>query len=172
MLDLGCFPGSWSGYALEKVGPSGHVIGVDVQGPLELPHDNFSFIQKDVFDLDPDRLVAEYGGIDVVLSDMAPSTTGIRNTDAARSTALALRAIEMAQMVLSGRGRLVCKVFEGEDTGGLRNLASASFREFRLLRPAATRKRSREVYLIGINSVVSEGLSVRGKGAPADEPKQ
>jgi len=155
VLDLGCFPGSWSQYALKKVGSPGRVVGVDTRGPLELPYDNFTFIKQDVFDLDPYRLAAESGKVDVVLSDMAPSTTGIRNTDAARSMELALRALEISMKVLSNRGRMVCKAFEGEDIGRLRNMAAAGFRDLRLLRPTATRKRSRELYLIGINFIKS-----------------
>lgn len=156
VLDLGCFPGSWSQYALKKVGFPGLVVGVDILGPLKLSYGNFKFIKEDVFNLDSDRLAAELGKFDVVLSDMAPSTTGIRNTDAARSMELALRALEISIKVLSSRGRMVCKVFEGEDIGRLRNLAAAGFRDLRLLRPAATRKRSRELYLIG-NEQAGEG---------------
>jgi 23S rRNA (uridine2552-2'-O)-methyltransferase len=152
VLDLGCFPGSWSQYALMKVGPHGRVIGVDLKRPEKLAGANFCFLQADVLELDPLDLRKDYGEINVVLSDLAPSTTGIRDADCARSLALAAQALEIAGAVLAKGGLFVCKIFEGEDLQSLRSSASKVFESVRLFRPAATRKRSREVYVLGFQA--------------------
>lgn len=152
VLDLGCFPGSWTQYALAKVGPSGSVTGVDLKRPDKLIAENFRFLQADVFELAPQDLRKEYGEMDVVLSDLAPSTTGIRDADCARSMALAAKALEISAAVLARGGLFVCKIFEWEDLQSLRSSASKVFERVRLFRPAATRKRSREVYVIGFEA--------------------
>ena len=153
LLDLGCYPGSWSQYAIKKVGPKGDVVGIDLTPPDRLSSPLFSFIQADVHVLDPEWLAREIGPRDVVISDLAPRTTGIPATDVSRSMALARRAYGIALALLGKKGRLLCKVFEGEDLGQLRSEASARFGQLRLLRPTATRKGSREIYLVGLNFI-------------------
>jgi len=150
LLDLGCFPGSWSQYAIKRVGPRGEVVGFDLQEPDRLSAPNFRFVKGDVFALDLERLKEEIGPRDVVLSDMAPQTTGIRVADASRSVALARMALNIAAVLLRKGGRFLCKVFEGEDLKGLREEFSPHFKKIRTLRPAAVRKGSREVYLLGL----------------------
>ncbi len=149
ILDLGCHPGSWSQYASLKAGPKGEVVGVDLT-PLEgFSAANFRFIQADVFTLDPVRLVAEIGPRDVVMSDLAPKTTGSASTDVSRSIGLAKRALELATGLLKKGGHFVCKVFEGEDFGLFRDEVAARFGRAKPFRPPAVRKRSREVYIVG-----------------------
>ena len=92
LLDLGCYPGSWSQYGLKKVGPEGKVTGIDLSRPDRLSFSNFGFIQEDVFALDEESLARRIGLMDVVMSDLAPQTTGIKLTDVSRSMALAGRA--------------------------------------------------------------------------------
>ena len=151
LLDLGCSPGSWSQFGIKTVGPKGKVIGVDLTKPNHLAAPNFRFIQADVLTLDTEWLIRETGLVDLVLSDLAPQTTGIRLRDESRSMSLARKASEIALALLKKKGHFVCKIFEGDELGPFRSEVSASFRELRLFRPKATRKRSREVYLIGLN---------------------
>jgi 23S rRNA (uridine2552-2'-O)-methyltransferase len=99
--------------------------------------------------VDPEHLMAEIGPRDVVLSDLAPATTGIRDTDAARSMFLAEQAARIGHALLKSGGRFVCKIFEGEDLKPFKANISSSFKQVRLFRPKAIRKRSREVYLVG-----------------------
>ena len=99
-------------------------------------------------DLDIEWLVREISPRDMVLSDLAPSTTGIRAADESRSLALAQRASEIAGALLKQGGDFVCKIFEGEDLNRFKAEISSRFQQIRLYRPKATRKRSREVYLV------------------------
>lgn len=148
VLDLGCFPGSWSQYAIQKVGRGGEVIGIDLKMPKALGPSNFKYIAADIEAVELGKLAAEIGPRDVVLSDLAPPTTGIRDADASRSLFLAERAAELARLLLRSRGRYVCKIFEGGDLKTFKVNISPFFKELRLYRPKATRKRSREVYLV------------------------
>ena len=150
VLDLGCHPGSWSQYSIRKVGPKGRVVGIDVTRPERLPDINFRFIESNVLTLDIESLLQEVGFLDLVISDLAPPTTGIRATDSSRSMSLAQRAAEIALALLKEKGRFLCKVFEGEEVNPFKKELSAHFQSTRLFRPKATRKGSREVYLIGL----------------------
>ncbi len=150
VLDLGCSPGSWSQYALKKVGKEGDVVGIDLNPPGRLPYSNFRFLKADITSLNAEWLRRRVSPRDVVLSDLAPMTTGIAVTDAARSMALAESAAEVALSVLTERGNFVCKVLEGEDFRDYKLRIASYFQEVRLLRPKATRKRSKEIYLVGL----------------------
>ena len=150
ILDLGCHPGSWSQYATLKTGPKGEVVGVDLNPPERFSAANFRFIEADVFTLDLDWLVTEIDPRDVVMSDLAPRTTGIASTDVSRSIGLARRALELATGLLKEGGHFVCKVFEGEDFGPFRNEVGSHFGKTKTARPPAVRKRSREVYIVGL----------------------
>jgi len=151
VLDLGCFPGSWSQYSLKKVGSKGEVAGIDLQKPDRLGAPNFKYIQGNVLTLDLAWLVQTVGPRDLVISDLAPNTTGIGLVDVSRSMELAARALAIALVVLKKNGHLLCKVFEGEDLKTLRNEFALYFDPVRIIRPAAVRKRSREVYLLGLH---------------------
>ena len=151
LLDLGCYPGSWSQYALNKVGHQGEVVGIDLNRPDHLSASGFRFIQADVLTLETEWLVREISPRDVVISDLAPSTTGIRSTDTNRSLSLAEKAVEIACALLKEKGHFVCKIFEGENLKPFKSEVARHFRQIRLFRPKATRKRSREVYLVGVS---------------------
>ena len=150
LLDLGCYPGSWSQYGVKRVGAEGEVVGVDLMVPDRLSYPNFRFVQADVLQLDVEELRREVGPREVVMSDLAPKTTGIRSTDASRSIDLARKGAEIARSLLGKKGHFVCKVLEGEDLGPFRSEVSPYFQKIRLFRPKATRKRSSEVYLLGL----------------------
>ncbi len=155
LLDLGCYPGSWSQYGIRKVAPEGEVTGIDLTQPDRLSSPNFRFLQADILTLEIEALVRKIGRMDVVLSDLAPQTTGIKVTDASRSMELVRRAEEIALAVLKKKGHFLCKVFEGEDLKSFRSEVSTNFRQVRLFRSRATRKGSREVYLVGLGFVNS-----------------
>ena len=113
VVDLGCSPGSWWRYAAEQVGRQGVVVGVDIHdpevsvGPL---------IVRSVFEVTAHELTEALGGpADVVLSDMAPLTTGDPFGDHVRQLVLARRALEVARAILKPGGHFVCKVFDGEE---------------------------------------------------------
>jgi 23S rRNA (uridine2552-2'-O)-methyltransferase len=153
LLDLGCYPGSWSQYGISKAGPKGHVVGIDLTPPDRLSAPNFMFIQADVLTLDIAWLVHKVSPRDVVMSDLAPQTTGIHTTDSSRSLSLAKRAAEIALSLLKKKGHFVCKVLEGENLKPYKSEISPHFRQLRTFRPKATRKRSSEVYIVGLRMV-------------------
>lgn len=153
VLDLGCYPGSWSQYSLKKVGPSGEVVGIDLKKPDLLSASNFKYIEADILSLDIQWLKKEIGHRNVVLSDMAPKTTGIRISDTAQSLALAERALEIAIVTLQKNGHFVCKVFEGEGFKTFRNQTSKHFNQTKIIRPSAVRKSSREVFFLGLTFI-------------------
>jgi len=149
VLDLGCYPGSWSQYALGRIRPGGKVLGIDLKVPDHLSESNFRFIQADILALDRESLHQETGCVNVVMSDLAPKTTGAKAVDAARSMELVRKASEIARRLLLPGGNFICKVFEGEDVRDFRVEISRHYKQMRVYRTEATRKRSREIYLIG-----------------------
>jgi 23S rRNA (uridine2552-2'-O)-methyltransferase len=149
LLDLGCYPGSWSQYCIQRVGPKGDVVGLDLKAPEKFKAPNFRFIRADVLDLDVGWLSAQVSPRDAVISDLAPQTTGIAVSDVSRSLDLAGRALAMALALLKNKGKFLCKVFEGEGIGPFRKEISSRFEQLRIIRPAAVRKASREIYLLG-----------------------
>ena len=165
VLDLGCAPGSWLQYAAERVGPGGRVLGYDLK-PLAIslpPHAEARV--GDAFAI-PD--VELPGGVDVVLSDMAPSTMGDHKTDAARSAALCERALDLADRLLRPGGHVVVKALEGGDVPALVRRMRAGYDKVEQLRPQATRARSTEIFLVGLGRKPSPGATPDpGDGEPA-----
>ena len=149
VLDLGSSPGSWAIYAASRVAPEGHVLGVDIKAPTGALPAHVEHRVLDVFDLDVDELGGP-GSFDVVLSDMAPSTTGQRALDQYRSFELYMRALGLASVLLRPRGGVVGKIFQGAEFPEAQAATSALFDKARVLRPDATRDSSYEVFLVGL----------------------
>ncbi|AEH45027.1 ribosomal RNA methyltransferase RrmJ/FtsJ [Thermodesulfatator indicus DSM 15286] len=149
VLDLGAAPGSWSKYALEKVGKNGLVVGVDLS-PVKISAPNFVFLQQDIFELNPEELCekASVSAFDAVLSDMAPKTTGDRSGDHFRSVHLAKRALEIAEKVLKPSGVFFVKVFEGEAFPGFVDEVKKRIGPVKRFRPKSTRSESREIFVL------------------------
>lgn len=150
VLDLGCYPGSWSQLALEYVGQRGKVFGIDIHLPEVIEDGRFGFHRADVLELRAEDILNLFGPVDVVLSDLAPATTGIHVVDCARSIELAQKAFELAKGVLKGGGNFVFKAFDCGDLNVLHEELKPCFNKVRGLRPKATRERSREVFTICI----------------------
>jgi len=151
VLDLGCYPGSWSQYSVVKVGPKGEVVGVDVKRPDRFSSPRFRFIEADVLSLDVAWLRELVGTRDLVISDLAPATSGIPVTDTSRSIELARRSLEIALAVLKKGGHFLCKVFEGPEVKAFRTELAEHFARVQAHRPSAVRKASREIYLLALN---------------------
>lgn len=155
VLDLGCSPGSWSQYASQKVGSGGRVLGVDLS-PVTVSLKNATFIQADLRDLNLENVFQEHGfnpPFDMVISDMAPKTTGIRFTDQARSMELCELALDVAKRFLKQDGHFVCKLFHSDDFTKLRDLIKKEFSKAEAIKPDSTRKISKEIFLIGIKKL-------------------
>jgi 23S rRNA (uridine2552-2'-O)-methyltransferase len=158
VLDLGACPGSWSLFIAEKVGPSGRVVGADLNRPEIGFPPQVTFIQGDVFDRPPDleELLGEVGPFDGVVSDMAPKTTGIKMADQARSLDLVREAFEVARVWLRPGGFFVAKVFEGPDVHGFTAEIRPFFGKMRAFKPKSTRSESKETFLVGTGFKGSE----------------
>jgi len=163
VLDLGAAPGSWSMYAAQKIaadGASGKLLAVDLT-PITLalgPGAEFS--QGDALSLANDDL-ARFAPYDVVLSDMAPSTTGSKLADQARSFELFTRAVAVAEALgvrpaeggpalRAPGGAFVGKIFMGEDFTEARDRVRKLFAEVKVIRPEGTRSNSFEVFVVGV----------------------
>ena len=150
VLDLGCAPGSWTQYAATVVGTAGRVVGVDLKPvTIDLPPQAVTF-EGDAFDLPPSVQAEADKGFNAVISDMAPSTTGIKNVDAARSEALCESALETARRYLSPGGAFVCKIFQGADFNSVIQAVRALFDKQKTFKPQSTRKASKEIFIIGL----------------------
>ena len=147
VLDLGCAPGSWLLYAAQLTGDGGHVVGVDLQPVTGQIPAHAQIITADVFALDVESLGRDFN---VVLSDMAPATTGHKDVDAARSYNLCETALSIAQSTLLAGGAFVCKIFQGPDFKKFMEIVKADFKEQKIIKPGSSRKASREIYVIGI----------------------
>ncbi len=166
VLDLGAAPGSWSQYALKKVGPSGLVVAVDRKpiDPGNLP--GAVIIQGSAFQLTEEEVRGAGAGerappFDAVVSDMAPNTTGVPFSDHIASVDLCDRALEAATDWLRPGGTFVCKVFQGVDEPKLRGRIKARFDKVKAVRPKGTRASSVEIFVVA-TGFHRRGLEPRG----------
>jgi len=149
VLDLGCFPGSWLQYVAKKIGPKGTVLGIDIQD-LQIPlGPNMSFLHHDILELDLESL-APYGPpFDLVLSDMAPSTTGNKHTDGARVLGLNQMALFTATRWLKPGGNVLIKAFHGQAFEPLLSQIKTEYNKAKTFKPKSSRKESKEIFLFG-----------------------
>jgi len=148
-LDLGAAPGAWSQYARRRLGRGGRVVATDIL-PMD-PLEGVEFVQGDFREQEVfDQIVAVLPErqVDLVLSDMAPSMSGIDVVDQPRSMYLAELALDMAAKVLKGGGDALIKVFQGAGFQELIQDARGRFAKVKLVKPAASRARSPEMYLL------------------------
>jgi 23S rRNA (uridine2552-2'-O)-methyltransferase len=148
VLDLGCAPGSWMLYAAKQIGKNGRVSGIDLkQIDIKLP-ENVSAIQDDILNLNNRFFVSENKKFDVVLSDMAPATTGRKDVDALRSFELCNMALKVADDFLTANGNFVCKIFQGNDFNSFQKNVKSRFKNCKIFKPESCRKQSKEIYII------------------------
>ena len=148
VLDLGCCPGSWMQYAISVVGPHGAVVGID-RNPLPRPIPGVRALVGDLYVTPDEELLGTLKAFDVVLSDMAPDTTGIRSTDQARSARLFEEALTRAERLLAPGGAFVGKLFQGPDFEAIRKRLAGRFSEVKVLKPDSSRAQSFEIFLAG-----------------------
>ncbi|MDD5249370.1 MAG: RlmE family RNA methyltransferase [Rhodocyclaceae bacterium] len=155
VVDLGAAPGSWCQYAAKRVQPGGRLIALDL---LEMtPMNGVEFIQGDFReDAVLHQLEAALGGrpVDLVLSDMAPNISGIAVSDQARIMHLAELTLEFCRDHLKPGGDLLVKVFQGSDFTDLLKAVKLAFETVAVRKPAASRDRSAETYLLARRKVV------------------
>ena len=148
VVDLGAAPGGWTQVALERIGPRGRVVAVDIlpMGALA----GAEIVAADFTDAaTPAKIRAALGGpADVVLSDMSPAATGHGPTDHLRIVALAESAFEFAREILKPGGAFIAKVFQGGAEGELLAELKRAFATVRHAKPPASRAESAETYVV------------------------
>ncbi len=155
VLDLGAAPGSWSLFAAQRVGPEGRVLSADLQEAPELSArsgENIVFMQEDIYE--PSEAFREaidrLGPFHVVVSDMAPKTSGVKFADQARSHDLAMNALALARTYLRTGGHFVVKVFMGPDTNELAKEMRLFFETVKCFKPKSSRAESKETFYVGM----------------------
>ena len=147
VVDFGAAPGGWLQVASELIGPEGRVVGVDLS-PIRLKAKNVIAIRMDVHDPAVEEKVrgALGGPADVALSDLSPSVSGVWELDQTRQVDLTLRVLELSRELLKGGGSVFYKLFEGERSQEVRDSFRHTFESVRVVKPAASRSASSELY--------------------------
>lgn len=141
VLDLGCWPGGWLKVA-KKLSKTGRVLGIDLTKIK--PIEGVEFIQGDI------KEVKIEGEFDVVLSDMAPKTSGIIGLDVERSLQLSKLALKKAKKHLKNKGNFIVKVFQGKEFDDYLKMVKKYFSFVKTTKPQTSRKRSKEVYIVAM----------------------
>ncbi len=154
VLDLGCYPGSWSLYASEIVGPKGVVVGVDLQQADCSPRGEGGTIHwlcQDIMEPELIPLVRKIRpAFRVLVSDLAPKTSGNRWVDAQNSLDLVHATLILAEQLLLNKGHYICKVFQGEDFPDFVKDVKKRFETVKVIKPKSSRVESREVFVLGM----------------------
>ena len=151
VVDLGYYPGSWIQYTSKVIGENGRVVGIDIQEVNKkltgIP--NVRVYQKDIFNITDLKQLDVDHQFDVVLSDMAPSTTGIQSVDQVRSLNLVESVFSILPKFLKPGGNFVIKVFDSQEAQNFLKENKKLFNEFSYLKPKSTRGASKEFFVIG-----------------------
>ena len=148
VLDVGCAPGSWLQVAAQRCPPSSSIVGIDLKAITHPMPSHISTLVGDIEKTDP-RMVREAAGgwFDLVLSDMAPNTTG--HGDDSKSAHLCRSLLDLLPGLLGPRGNFAMKILEGQEYRLVLGHTKKRFREARGFKPKASRDASREIYIIG-----------------------
>ncbi|MDA7795779.1 RlmE family RNA methyltransferase [Candidatus Pelagibacter sp.] len=147
VIDLGASPGSWSQYISRTV-KSGRLVSIDLKGMEEI--ENTIQIKGDFTDLDSQKTIKGFfkSKVDVVVSDMAVNTTGIKDIDAIYTGELAMEAMNFSKEMLVKEGRFVSKIFLGSSFNEIVALGKKLFKEVKVFKPKSSRKESKESFII------------------------
>jgi 23S rRNA (uridine2552-2'-O)-methyltransferase len=147
VIDLGASPGSWSQYISRTV-KSGRLVSIDIKGMEEI--ENTILIKGDFTDLDSQEKIKGLfkSKVDVVVSDMAVNTTGIKDIDAIYTGELAMEAMNFSKEMLVKEGRFVSKIFLGSSFNEIVALGKKLFKEVKVFKPKSSRKESKESFII------------------------
>jgi 23S rRNA (uridine2552-2'-O)-methyltransferase len=149
VLDLGAAPGSWSLYAASRVPANGKVLAIDLKSIVQTFPPNVDVVEGDALSLE-NEVLARYAPYDLVLSDMAPNTSGSKIADQLCSFELFARAVEVALAVGRGGTNFVGKLFMSGEFEKARSMLGRAFETVRVLRPEGTRQQSSELFLVGL----------------------
>ena len=157
VLDLGCQPGSWTIYTARLVGPQGQVVGVDLKQGKKTTIAGAARIVWLCQDITSEDFVSELqktaASFQVVLSDMAPRTSGNKWVDQQKSLQLARHSLLIAEQLLNKGGNYYCKIFQGEDVPEFIKEVRDRFQTTRIFKPKSSRSESREVFVLGMGYI-------------------
>lgn len=146
VIDLGAAPGSWTQYCLKKI-PDCQILAIDLS-PINVTDKRLTAVQADINEFDfKSAMNGELA--DLVISDMAPKTTGIPDLDVTNSFELAMMALQVCRDYLRADGNFVVKLFMGHSFEDYHKEVKAMFKTTRIIRPESTRKHSREIFFVG-----------------------
>jgi 23S rRNA (uridine2552-2'-O)-methyltransferase len=161
ILELGAAPGSWSEYTSKIIGNNGLILGIDLKERPKKIADNAPFIQGDVFEIELStyrQYAQNYSGI---ISDMAPNTTGHKNTDHLQSVGLCEKSLYLSLQLVKKGGYLLVKIFQGSEFESFISKMKTHYKNVSILKPNSSRKESREIFILGLDK----------KEEPNDFPK-
>ena len=152
VVDLGAAPGGWSQVALEKVGEEGIVVGVDLNRIKPFHEPNYYGIRGDFTKEIVQEKIMELtnGKVKVLMSDAAPSLTGVKDLDHLRSVDLVETVFKIADNILETEGNLVIKAFQGSEYKRLLDSIKYDFRKVKSTKPPSSRQKSKEMYIVGL----------------------
>jgi 23S rRNA (uridine2552-2'-O)-methyltransferase len=155
VVDLGAAPGGWMQVALSAAGEKGFVLGVDIKGIEPLEAGNTRSIIADINEPNIIETISDFlpRAADVVISDVSPNISGIWELDHTRQIDLARRALLIATSVLNTEGNFFAKVFQGELLEQFISEVRSQFRYVRFIKPKASRRKSSELFVLGMNRV-------------------
>jgi len=149
VVDVGCAPGSFLQYAATIVGPRGNLVGFDIKPVAHLGKPNIATFVANVLEDDVVSLIRQkFEMADVIVSDIAPNTSGIKDVDHGRSIDLNRAIVEVAKTVLRNGGNVLLKVFDGREFPAFIKELGVTFESVKVVKPEASRDRSREVYVV------------------------
>ena len=148
VFDLGSYPGSWSQVAYELVGSTGKVAAIDIQ---EMKLQDCFFLHKSIEEIHESDFeeISEFVPFDLVLSDMAPNISGVRERDDALMIGLVNCTLSVIDNFLKFKGSAVIKVFQGESLDYTNHALKKRFNKVKISKPKASRPNSKEIYIIG-----------------------
>lgn len=152
VLDLGAAPGSFMQYTKKKIGEKGYLLGIDLTPIKDLSSANVETIVGDItsLKLKDDVRLLHPATFDLIVSDLAPKTSGVKDLDHWRSIELSEEVLLWANEFLSKGGACLIKIFQGSDFDSFVWKMKKKYREVRIVKPDACRDSSREVYLLGL----------------------
>lgn len=151
IMDIGAAPGSWIQYLLRRTGDEGFIYAVDLN-PLNISvPDNVVFDQKNLFDIPPEEIKETHGMFDLIISDVAPRTTGSDFVDQTKSYNLVEHVRQIAIATLKKNCNMICKMYQSGDTKKFTDDMKLIFNDVRIQKPESSRKQSREIFIVGLN---------------------
>ncbi len=148
VLDLGCAPGSWLQYCAGRVGEKGLVVGVDSSPLSQKIAPNVRFMQRDVSSLDPAEITAFCAAFNLVLSDLAPLTSGVKSLDQERSLQLVYSSWELARQLLRPGGDYLAKIFQGPGVRDFLEELKKNFTQVKTVKPKTSGRSRLEIYVL------------------------